>query len=251
MSTDASGRRETAGWTLINGELLPAAERGGRGIVLPSHARNIGILGAHRSGTTWLANLVGEAVEACRPFEKAGALHILGERSVPSGHDSYVWQGTFLVPCASLATRFAEGTFTVLILRDPADIVRSMVHNWAGLEDVVRLVERVSGTRPSGTPPERSIAVLGRSLEVIRRLFERQLIDAVTTFDALERDHLGEVRRICASAGLPVRQVPARQRAADLDPLATELRDLVEAQLGAAHRSLLALARQTAGLRSA
>ncbi len=233
------------GWGPINRSLLPAAEWRGSHLVLPSQSRNIGVLGAYRSGTTWLANLLAEGTGAHRLFEKAGALCLLGRRRIEPGRATYLWQGTFLGPCERLVTAFARETATVLILRDPADVVRSMVHGWAGLDDVCALTSAVGRTHPSGDAVDRAIDVLDGLLELLGDVLAAGLIDAVTTFEDVARDPQSEVERIAAIVGVPcgraVRDPQRKGHHVERLPAAAE--ELIEARLGGSYRRLLVAAR--------
>lgn len=178
MAEATSGK---ASWSDINRVLLPRLELTAGTLNLPP-GRNVAVLGPHRSGTTWLANLLADSLVADRPFEKDCARMLLGT-SPATAASRRVLQGTFLMPCPRLGADLAARCFAIAIVRDPVAVVRSMVHNWLGLADSAALVEAVHGlTLPSG-PVDRATAVLEVSMRQLSRHLSNGLIDAAVTYD--------------------------------------------------------------------
>lgn len=178
---DSAGRQPT--WAEINRVLLPELERSTGTVRLPP-GDHVAVVGPHRSGTTWLANLLGDGLAADRPYEKDCARILLGT-STATDETRRVLQGTFLMPCPRVAASLAAQCFTVAIVRDPVDVVRSMVHNWSGLEDVSALVEAVHGLSLPVDRVDRASTILGVSMRELLELLSHGLIDVAVTYACL------------------------------------------------------------------
>lgn len=96
------------------------------------------VCGFPRSGNTWLARLLGDAVDS--PVTGWKAAHPLGEEGLdrpgvfvvrqlhlrPSKHD----MGEFMPSAYRVCPKYYDGERIVLIVRDPRDVILSVMNYW-------------------------------------------------------------------------------------------------------------------------
>lgn len=183
--------RVRMGWRVGNLVALPDAERRGASLCVP--APGVAVVGAHRSGTTMMAHLLGQAdhVETMREKRCLRTLvdgHAPG-RTAPGGSraDRFVWHATFLAPCERLVSAVCARLPLIAMIRSPDEIVRSMLHNWQGLDDVARLLERTGGDLPRSR--------LDSAISIVHRSWRNLLQATQTGQEAVILDYATCVRQ--------------------------------------------------------
>ena len=217
--------RPRSDWWLANRFILPDAERRVADLSLPSDSRQLAIVGAQRSGTTWASELLG-SVEGTETMHERRAFDLLIEgfprATEPQGVP--VWQTTFLTCCRHLLASLSTKASIVAVVRDPLAVVRSMLFNWSDLNNVASLVANVSGRPLPERELERAVLVISSAWSNLAELV-RASPDGVTLVDyeTLCGDPLGIVGQIARRLGwkgrVNVRLEPAPSREfPDLNP---------------------------------
>lgn len=192
--------RVRIGWRAGNLVALPDAER--RGALVRVPAPGVAVVGAQRSGTTMMAQLLGRADRLVTVPEKRCLrtlidAHELGRPRV----DRLVWHATFLTPCAQLLSAVCDQLPVIAMIRSPAAVVRSMLSNWQGLDDVSQLVTR-TGSGAMRSRLDTAISIVRRSWQnLLRETDTRQEVVIVDYAKCvLEPDSC--VEAACARLGL-------------------------------------------------
>ena len=165
--------RPRSNWRLANRVILPDAESRNADPSLKADASQLAIVGAQRSGTTWASNLFG-SLEGFETVPERRTFDVLIEGFPACVHPPVVpvWQATFLTCCSSLLLGLAAKTQVVALVRDPIQIVRSMLFHWKHLRNVAALASRLAGTASPRQPLDQALLVISTAWKNLSHLME-------------------------------------------------------------------------------
>lgn len=147
-------------WSIVNRHVLPMAERSAAELQMPP-GRHLAVVGAQRSGTTFITVCLGRLGGGAHLGEEATVDVLLDGFPTPHQEPTITaWQATFLTPCRSLLAELQGAARLVAVIREPASIVASMLNDWSGLDDVSTLVSRLSGQPRPATPLEQAVQII-------------------------------------------------------------------------------------------
>lgn len=159
--------RVRIGWHAANLVALPDAER--RGAVVRVPASGVAVVGAQRSGTTMMSHLLGRTDRLVTVPEKRCLRTLIDEHQLGRPRvGRLVWHATFLTPCEQLLSAVCDQLPVIAMIRSPEEVVRSMLYNWQGLDDVSQLVTR-TGSGASWSRLDTAISIVRRSWQNLLR----------------------------------------------------------------------------------
>lgn len=233
-------------WSLANRVVLVNAEyRQACVAAEPSWDRPIAVIGAQRSGTTALANLLGAlpgrtTVRERRTFDaiiEGWPIRLPRPDAQPTFH------ATFLTVCRGLLGSLAAAMPLVAVVRPPADIVRSMLFHWRDVENVATLAAMVSRVTLPRDPLEQAILVVSRAWDNLLRLRANGAVMVVVEYEQFCRSPeqtLGAVAETLGLAG--PRRVVNERPTADFPRLSSHDAVRVHRALMVRFEQLLAMA---------
>ncbi|MEW6233120.1 MAG: sulfotransferase domain-containing protein [Chloroflexota bacterium] len=215
---------------------------------LPDYPSAILVTGCQRSGTTMLARLVTSSAGMTNYWsgldDELDAALILAGLEEPAATGRYCFQTTYLNECYQEYLEAPASVRILWVLRDPASVVNSMLHNWrpSALRELAAACRRqpppkarnlpdLPVVRAQGRLGQACLAYIGKTAQLwmLAECLPRPML-AVIDYDELIRDKGRLLPEIYRFIGLPFRpeygaaiRPPSARRALILDADARQL----------------------------